>query len=261
MEGPMGTGNDGYHFSFSLGKSMFSELLSAALPVSVKKGEFELRETTRQVWQQLQLREKVSGLIEQRDSSGAIVRAKDKAVSIWDGRRDQIYTMFHEMVKVEGDWEVELDNDGSGFHYGDQTIGAEATFKLSAKGTARLFKENVELPFDLSKRLGAEVHLRDIKYDQQTGRIVGYLRGLSLKLGDHPIWRLVEDATGKLIDTQAERFNPVPILKSDQIESLLQPAMGALKVDMGIEDIALDVDDDQMSLKVKFGFSQRQIAG
>ena len=180
-------------------------------------------------------------------------------MSLWDGRREQVLSFFEEMIRVEGEWELEVDRDGTDFHYGDQTIGAEATFKLSAKGTARLLKENLELPFDLSKRIGAEVHLRDIKYDKETGRIVGYLRGLSLKLGDHPVWRLVEDASGKLIDQQADRFNPVPILQSEQIEGILKPAAGALNMTMDIDDLALDVGPEYMTLRVRFGFAQKQL--
>ena len=251
--------SDGYHFSFSLGRSLFSDLLGTALPISVKKGEFELADGIRNVMGQLQVREKVAGLLEDRGEESRLVKAKDRAMSLWDGRREQVLSFFEEMIRVEGEWELEVDRDGTDFHYGEQTIGAEATFKLSAKGTARLLKENVELPFDLSKRVGAEVHLRDITYDRETGRIVGYLRGLSLKLGDHPLWRLVEDASGKLIDQQADRFNPIPILQSEQIEGILEPAAGALNMTMDIDDLALDVGPEYMTLKVKFGFAQKQL--
>ena len=250
---------DGYHFSVSLGRSLFSDLLGTALPISVKKGEFELADSIRSVMDQLQVREKVAGLLEDRGEESRLVRVKDRAMSLWDGRRDQLLSFFEELVRVEGEWQLEVDKNGTDFHYGTQTIGAEATFKLSAKGTATLLKDNLELPFDLSKRVGAEVHLRDIEYDPKTGRIVGYLRGLSLKLGDHPFWRLVEDASGKLIDQQAERLNPVPILQSEQIEGILEPAASALNMSMDIDDLALDVGPEYMTLKVRFGFHQKQL--
>jgi hypothetical protein len=250
---------DGYHFSFSLGRSLFSDLLGTALPVSVKKGEFELADSIRQVMGQLQVREKVAGLLEDRGEQSRLVKVKDRAMSLWDGRREQVLSLFEEIVKVEGEWELEVDQDGTDFHFGHQTIGAEATFKLSAKGTARLLKNNVEVPFDLSKKIGAEIHLRDIEYDPETGRIVGYMRGLSLKLGDHPLWRLVEDASGRLIDQQADRFNPVPILQSSQIEGLLESAANALNMSMEIDDLALDVGPEYMTLKVRFGFASKQL--
>ena len=139
---------DGYHFSFSLGRSLFSDLLGTALPISVKKGEFELADGIRSVMGQLQVREKVAGLLEDRGEESRLVKAKDRAMSLWDGRREQVLSFFEEMIRVEGEWELEVDRDGTDFHYGEQTIGAEATFKLSAKGTARLLKENVELPFE-----------------------------------------------------------------------------------------------------------------
>ena len=54
-------------------------------------------------------------------------------------------------------------------------------------------------------------------------------------------------------------MNPVPILRKDQLEEMVAPAGGPLKVKMGVEDVALDISEDEMTLKVRFGFQQLQL--
>ena len=56
-------------------------------------------------------------------------------------------------------------------------------------------------------------------------------------------------------------MNPVPILKKNQIEEMVSPAGGPLKLKMGVEDVALDISEDELTLKVRFGFSQLQLTG
>ena len=56
--------NEGYHFSISLGKALFSDLLGAALPFRVGGGPFNLVENLRDLARTLQVKEKVAGLLE-----------------------------------------------------------------------------------------------------------------------------------------------------------------------------------------------------
>ena len=39
------------------------------------------------------------------------------------------------------------------------------------------------------------------------------------------------------------------------------PAGGPLKLRLSVEDVELEVDEDELTLKVRFGFSQLQIEG
>ena len=54
-------------------------------------------------------------------------------------------------------------------------------------------------------------------------------------------------------------MNPVPILKRDQVEDMVGPVGGPLKMKMGVEDLELVITDDEMTLRVKFGFTQAQL--
>ena len=254
--------SDGYHMALSIGRAMFSELLSASLPVTVKDGEFDLVKNARDLARQLQVKEKVRGLIEGSSAPGALIKVKDKAGEVWDDRRDQVYELIDDLLAVEGTWKVEVDRDGSEFVYATQEIGAQAFFKFSAAGKATLLKQNIEIPFDLSKRLGAEVHLKEIHFDSATGQLQGNLKGVTVRFGDHPLWKYVDDVAQKLIDQQMVRFNPVPILKKEQLDGMLggEGGLGPLKVKMNVDDLALEIGEEYMTLKVRFGFSQLQLA-
>ena len=250
--------SDGYHFSLSLGKALFSEMLGAALPITVAKGEFDLTENIKAVVRQLQVKERVAGLLEERNPPG-LARVKDKALEAWEDRREQVLSMLNELVRVEGDWEVELDKDGSDFVYGDQSVGAEAHVRLIAKGKAVFLQQNLELPFEFSKRVCAEMHIKDIRYDAQQGELVGSLKDLALDLGDNLLWKLLEDLAKKLLDQQTARFDRLPILKKEHLDGLLAPAMEPLKLKMDVEDLNLEVGEEYMTLKVRFGFAQKQL--
>ena len=251
---------DGYHFSISLGRALFSEMFEAALPFQVAKGEFDLTENMRDIARQLQVKEKVVGLLEDRRPPESLRRVKNKAFEVWDGRRDQVIELLEDLVQIDGTWEVELDKEGSDFIYAKQSIGAQAHVKLIAQGKAVFLKHNIELPFTIEKRIGAELHIGDIRYDASEGEVVGQMRDVALKLGEGVIWGLLEEVAAKLLAQQVHRFRRIPILKKEHLDGLLRPAMDPLKLAMDVEDLSLEVGEEYMTLKVRFGFSQKQIA-
>ena len=163
------------------------------------------------------------------------------------------------MIHVDADWQVHIDKDGTDFHYGDQKIGLDAHVKAIITGRAILLKQNLELPFRIEKRLGASCHLGDIRFDENTNSVVGTVQNPEVNLGQNAIFKLLNDAIGKLLNQQTEKFNQVPIIKKDQLEEIVSPAGGALKMGVGIEDVRIDVCDNDLSLKVKFGFKQKQL--
>jgi hypothetical protein len=248
-----------FHFSISLGKGLFTELLSAALPYKIHGGTFHLTENLRQAARQLQVKQKVAGLLTSQESE-ALVRVKDRASAAWSNRKDQVYEVVDRVMRVEGDWEVVLDREGSEFSYGEQEIGAEAYFKLVATGKCVLLDENLELPFTLEKRVGAEVHLGDLHYDAGKKEVVGKVRDVGVDLGDALPLKLLNDVISKVLEQQAdERFNPVTILPKRQLDELVAGAATAIKLKMEVTDVVLEVGEDVMTLKVKFGFSQLQL--
>jgi len=45
------------------------------------------------------------------------------------------------------------------------------------------------------------------------------------------------------------------------VEEMVSPAGGPLRLQMGVEDVALEVTEDNLTLKVRFGFSTKQLEG
>ncbi len=252
---------DGYHLKFTIGKALWNDLFRVGLPFKVSDGQFDLIENLRAGVKRLEVKEKVRGLLEDREVPQVLVRGKDIAKNVWSQRREQVYRVVNELVHVQGDWRVEVDREGSDFKYSQQRFGVEAHVKAVATGKVYLLRENIEFPFVLEKRIGAEAALADIRYDAERKALVGHLQDVTVDLGDHFILQLLNRGAEHLLAQQTPKVNPVQILKKDQIEEMIGPAGGPLKLKMGVEDVALDIDEDELTLKVKFGFSQLQLSG
>lgn len=251
--------NDGYHLKFSIGKALWNDLFGVGLPFKVGEGTFDLVQNVRAGVKKLEVREKVRGLLEDRQVPQVVMKGKDVAARVWSNRREQVYKLVDDLVKVQGDWRVEVDKEGSDFHYAQQRFGIEAHVKTVMTGKVYLMRENVEFPFTLEKRIGAEAALSDIRYDRERRAIVGDLNHVQVDLGDNFILQLLNRGAEYLLLQQTPKVNPVPILKRDQLEEMVSPAGGPLKLKFSVEDVALDVTDEEITLKVKFGFSQLQL--
>ncbi len=253
--------SDGYHLKFTIGKALWNDLFAVGLPFKIGDGAFDLVQNVRAGVKRLEVREKVRGLLEDRQVPEVLVRGKNMARDLWGNRREQVYRLVEEVVKVQGDWRVEVDREGSDFHYSDQKFGVEAHVKVVATGKVYLLRENIEFPFVLEKRIGAEASLGDIHYDRERRALIGELQDVQVDLGENFILQLLSRGAEHLLAQQIPKVNPVPILKKDQIEEMVSPAGGPLKLKMGVEDVALDITDDEITLKIKFGFQQLQLEG
>jgi hypothetical protein len=254
-------GNDGFHLKFTIGKKLWTELFSVGLPFKVGEGPFDLVHNLRDGVRQLGVREKVKGLLEDRQVPAVITRGEKAARNIWHSRRDQVYKLMDDLVRVQGDWRVEVDKEGSDFHYATQRFGIEAHLKAVATGKVYLFRENIEFPFVLEKRIGAQAALVDIRYDKEKRALVGDLGDVAVDLGDNFILELLSRGVEYGITQQVSKVSPVSILKKEQVEELVGPAGGPLKLKLSVEDVEIEVDDDELTLKVRFGFSQLQLEG
>lgn len=252
---------DGYHLKFTIGKALWNDLFRVGLPFKVADGQFDLIQNLRAGVKRLEVREKVRGLLEDREVPQVLVRGKDIAKNVWGARKEQVYKVVNELVHVQGDWRVEVDRDGSDFKYAQQRFGVEAHVKAVATGKVYLLRENIELPFVLEKRIGAEAALGDIRYDSDRKALVGVLQDVTVDLGDHFILQLLNRGAEYLLAQQTPKVNPVQILKKEQIEEMVGPAGGPLKLKMGVEDVALDIDEEELTLKIKFGFTTLQLPG
>jgi hypothetical protein len=165
------------------------------------------------------------------------------------------------MFRVEGDWSVEIDDKGTEFHYAHQKIGVDAHLKATISGTAFLIRDSVEIPFTIEKRLGAAAHMGNIRYDKEQRAVVGDVQDPFIDLGDGMILQALSQAAATLLAQRTEKFQKTPLIKKDQLENLFAPAGGPLKLKMGIDDVRIEVNENDLQLKVKFAFEQPQLTG
>ena len=249
-----------YHLSLSIGKSLWDDLVGAALPYRVKEGRFDLGRLVYRQVKQLGVKERVTALIEDREPPPVVRRARERVSTMWKSRRGQVYEVVDQMIHVEGDWTLDVDKKGSEFHYAHQKIGVDAHVKAVATGKVMLVNRNVELPFTIEKRVGAACHLGDIHYDKSDQTIVGSVQDPTLDVGDHVVFRILNEVAAWALTQQTGRFSKVPILKKAQVEDLVSPAGGPLRLQMGVDDVSLEISEETMTLKVRFGFTQKQLA-
>lgn len=248
-----------YHLSLSIGKSLWDDLVGAALPLAVAKGEFELLPLVYQQVKQLGVKERFVALLEDRQAPAVVGRVRSRAGRLWQSRREQVYGIVQEVVAVDGDWKFEIDREGTDFHYAPQKIGVDAHVRATVHGKAHLLRNNIEIPFTIEKRLGAACHLGDIHYDKSTRAVVGSIEQPAINLGEHIVLRLLNRGVAMALEQQAGRFGRIPILKKDQLEDLVAPAGGPLKLQMGVDDVAIEVSEENLTLKVRFGFKHQQL--
>ena len=247
---------DNYHLSLSIGKALWDDLVSAALPIEVAQGPFNLGKSIYQGTKQLQVRRKVSALLEDHKSNESLQRIRKKISQTWGNHRSDIYKTLDQIFHVEGEWSVNIDDKGTDFHYADQKIGVDAHVKGTVSGSIHLLKNNLELPFKIEKRLGASCHLGDIQFDANKNSVVGTIQDPSVDLGDHFILQLLNEAAVKLLSVQVDKLDAVQLIQRQQLDEMLTPA-GPLQ--MHIADVGIEVSPTELSLRVRFGFSQKQL--
>ena len=252
---------DEYHLSLSIGKALWDDLVGAALPLKVKDGTFDLGKVVVNGMKQIGVRQRVRGLLEDRKPPATLVRAKDRAAQLWADNREEVYQVVSEMFRVEGDWKIEIDDEGTEFHYAPQKIGVAAHLKATINGTAYLVRDSVEIPFTIEKRLGAAAHMGNIRYDKDMRAVVGDVQDPFLDLGDGVVLQALSQAAARLLTQHAEKFQRTPLIKKAQLEEMVSPAGGPLKLKMGIDDVRIEVNEQDLQLKVRFAFEQPQLPG
>ena len=248
-----------YHLQLSLSREMWEELLRAALPVRLAGANFHLARDLKSGLKQLGVREAVAGLLEDREPPQMLARVRDRARQGWQEARPSVYRRINELVSVRGTWTVELDGMGTQLTYAKQQVHADAFVKGVAEGEILLLKANVEIPFRIERRLGASVSLGDIHYDPGHRAVIGSLQDLGIYIGDNAVLQLLSRLAEYGLEQQLPRVNPVPILKRDQVDEMVGPMGGALKMQMGVEDLDLEITADDLKLKVRFGFTRAQL--
>jgi len=246
----------GHHLSLSLSAELWHELLQSALPLPVAKGELSLAGAAREAWTRLDVERRVAGLLEDPHAPGALVEVSRRAREAWETRRPQLVSALNDLVAVEGTWRVEVDEVGTELQYGPQKVHADAFVRGVAEGTLTLLRENVSRPFRVEVRLGASLSLGRVRYAPDRQAVIANLQDLALHLGDHAVLQLVSRFAEQLVAPRVERTPPVEILRRAQLEDMVGPMGQGLGTQMGVEDLQLDIDDDEMVLRVRFGFAR-----
>jgi hypothetical protein len=83
----------------------------------------------------------------------------------------------------------------------------------------------------------------------------------AIDFGDSIVSSLLNEAVANILGQQVQRFGRVPIIKQDQLDEMLAPAGGPLKMKMSVQDVRIEVSETELTLRVKFGFEQNQIEG
>jgi hypothetical protein len=247
------------HLSLSLSRELWTELLTAALPVRLAGEGFDVTRDAKRLVRQLGVRERVAGLLEDRKPPAALLRAKDRAKALWVRRKPGLYRRINDLVSIRGEWSVHLDHLGTDLRYSKQKVAADAYVVGVAEGTVHLLRENVEFPFRLERRIGASVAIGDIHYDPGTRAVIGSVQDLGVFIGDNAVFQLLSRLAETVLEQQLPRVNPVPILPRERVEDLFGPMGGALKMQLGVEDLELTIDENDLKLSVRFGFTRVQL--
>ncbi len=246
---------EGPHLSLSLSRQLWNELLGAALPVQMAGDRLDLVHNARRLADRLGgVRQRVYGLLEDARAPRALVRWRDQARSLWHRNRESVYERLNEIVRVDGEWRVDLDSLGTELRYGHQRVSADAYVRGIAEGTIWIARENLEIPFRLERRLGASVALADIHYDPEHRAVIGSLQDLAVYVGENRLLKLVSGVLEYGLEQQLPRVGPIPILRRDQVEDIVGPMGGSLRVHLAVDDVDLIVSDDELTLQVRFGF-------
>ena len=91
--------------------------------------------------------------------------------------------------------------------------------------------------------------------------VVGDVQDPFLDLGDGVVLQALSQAAATLLTQHAEKFNRTPLIKKAQLEDMVSPAGGPLKLKMGIDDVRIEVSENDLQLKVRFAFEQPQLTG
>ncbi len=258
---------DGYHMSLSVSSQLWSDLLGEALPIQAGSGEFDLIEQSRKLLHAAE--DQVKGLLE-----GASDRMDDAPVfgnptvknvgsrvrSLARRGRRSTSRRLREGFKVRGRWHAHVSREGSRFsyHQGGVTLDARAVVEL--QGTALLFGDQFEIPFSISRHLDGTASVNEVTFNRDVKRLEGRLGEVSLSLGDSLPLRVLKVLGDRLLEQQVQKLNPLPLIPGSSLEQMLSPGQGPLRFTAGIDDLHLGINENDLTLSVRFAFKGDGVA-
>ena len=258
---------DGYHLSLTISQSLWSDLLGEALPIQVGEGDFDLIETGRTLLERAE--EQVKGLLtgatEKLDEAPvlgnpAIKSLRGRVRGVARAGAGFAAHRVKNSLKVTGKWRARVSREGSRFSYHEAgvTLDARAVFEL--EGRAILFGDQFEIPFSIGRGLSATASLDSVGFSKESKQLEGQIRQVSLSLGESLPLRLLKTLGDRLIEKQIDRFNPLPLIPGSSLENMITPGDGPLKLSAGIEDLHVGINENDLTLSVRFAFKGSGVA-
>ena len=258
--------SSGFHFQVALGQHLWNDLFSAALPVQVGGGKFDVTSHADQVVKMLE--DQVGGQVKL--LSDKTEGRLPKSVEDLKGRyapklrqqlrlsRDKAVSRLQENVKFDGDWTLHVTQEGTKFSYAPDGLGVSAQIKAVADGRVALIlpQGTREIPFKLERMVRGSFELKHIAFDRTKGSLMGTIRNLHLELGQSPVIKFAERWIDKALAAKLGAFNPLPMLKVAQINESLSSALGNLQMAASIDDVAVEITESQLVMKVNFLFKR-----
>ncbi len=257
----------GYHISLSISQDLWTDLLAEALPFQVGEGDWDLVEGGRKLLEAAE--SQVKGLLapveEQLDEAPVIGSPAGKSArasfrGLLRAGRNFASRRVKNNVKVMGKWRARVSRDGSEFVYSDDAVTLDARAVFEVEGTALLFGEQFEVPFTLSRHLDATASLTQVVFDRNRKQLEGSIEGVSLSLGDSLPLRLLKVLGERVIATQVDKINPVPLIPGSTLQNMVTPGDGPLKLNAGIDDIYVGISGQDLTLSVRFEFQGSHVA-
>lgn len=254
----------GFHFQVAFGQHLWNDLFSAALPVQVGGGQFDLTTQTAkalglveaQLGQQLKLVSDRTQPLLPPPLQDLKSRYSPQLLGRLKSGRDRLARRVRETVKVDGDWTLHVTREGTRFQYTPDAVSVSAQIKAVADGSIKIQGAAREIPFRVERMVRGSFDLRDVRYDRGRQALQGNLRNLHLELGQNPAIKLAERWIDKALAAKLGNFNPVPMLKIGQINEQLSQALGSLHMAASIDDVAVEINESQLQLKVNFAFKR-----
>lgn len=258
---------DGYHLSLSISQSLWSDLLGEALPIQVGEGDFDLVETSRQLVDRAgeQVRGLLTGASEKLDEAPvlgnpALKSARGRVGGLAMFGAKVVGDRLRDSVKVTGRWRARVSKEGSRFSYHEDGVTLDARAVFEVEGRAVLFGDQFEIPFAVGKDLMATASLEEVGFSSSKRQLEGQIKKVSLSLGKSLPLRLLKTVADRLIAQQIDKLNPVPLIPGSTLEGMLTPGDGPLKLSAGIEDLHVGINENDLTLSIKFAFKGNGVA-
>ena len=258
---------DGYHLSLTISQSLWSDLLGEALPIQVGEGDFDLVETSRRLMDQAgdQVRGLLTGASERLDQAPvlgnpAIKQVRGRLRGLARSGAQLAGGRLRDSIKVTGRWRARVSREGSRFSYHEDGVTLDARAVLEVEGRAILFGDQFEIPFAIGKDLGATASLEQVSFSTGKRQLEGQIKHVSLILGQSLPLRMLKVLGDRLIAQQIDKLNPLPLIPGSTLESMITPGDGPLKLSAGIEDLHVGINENDLTLSIKFAFKGNGVA-